>query len=126
MPPARCTLLKQAALNANTYVCSSYLRESEFPTVKLLRQGNKLSLSNFHLNDCRRLAIIKYNCNLQKTKCLSSTAINSVILLKWATSSKKTYLLILCFVIKQCIICDYATHVMNDNLPFFFFLFIIL
>ena len=46
MPPARCTVLKKASLNANTYVCSSYFRESEFPTVKLLRQSNTPSLSN--------------------------------------------------------------------------------
>jgi hypothetical protein len=65
VPSAQCPILKRVSLKVNVHFGSTYLSESGFSTMKILK-SNYIMLTDKHLNDCMRVALTKYTLSYNK------------------------------------------------------------
>jgi hypothetical protein len=63
LPSAQYPVLKRVSLKVNACFGSNYVSESGFSTMKILKSKYTSSLTDKHLNDCMRVALIKYASN---------------------------------------------------------------
>jgi hypothetical protein len=66
VPSEQCPFLKRVSLKVNASFGFTYLNESGFPTMKILKSKYRSSLTDKHLNDCMRVALTKYTPNYNK------------------------------------------------------------
>ena len=72
----KCPNLRKIPFMLNTYFASTYLCESTFSNMKLIKSKNRNVLTNDHLNDCVRLSVTSYKPNYrflaEQMQCKSS------------------------------------------------------
>jgi hypothetical protein len=66
VPSAQCPFLKRVSLKVSACFSSTYLSESGFSTMKILKSMYRSPLTDEHLNDCMRVALTKYTPNYNK------------------------------------------------------------